>query len=273
MDLVTVQEVVKPSKDVQWREGDAWLAGGTWLYSEPQTHLRRMIDLESLGWEPLTITEEGLEIAATCKIVELVDFVAPTDWKATHLFRECANCFLMSFKIWNMATVGGNVCMSLPAGAMVSLTSGLEGICKIQSQDGAERKVSVVDFVTGNNHNVLQPGDLLRSITLPVSALKKRASFRRMSMTHWGRSTVLVIATVCPDTGAFVLTITAATDRPIQIKFDAIPSSADLTSAINASVPDSNWFDDVHGTPEYRKHMTNIYAEELRAELSEGRNS
>jgi hypothetical protein len=26
-------------------------------------------------------------------------------------------------------------------------------------------------------------------------------------------------------------------------------------------------FDDVHGTPEYRKHMTYFYAEEIRREL------
>ena len=36
------------------------------------------------------------------------------------LFDESIDCFLMSFKIWNTATVGGNVCLSLPAGAMVS---------------------------------------------------------------------------------------------------------------------------------------------------------
>ena len=33
----------------------------------------------------------------------------------------------MSFKIYNAATVDGNICMSLPAGAMISLTASLEG--------------------------------------------------------------------------------------------------------------------------------------------------
>ena len=47
MDLNTIAEIAHPKDDhaIDWREGDAWLAGGTWLFSEPQPHLRRLIDL------------------------------------------------------------------------------------------------------------------------------------------------------------------------------------------------------------------------------------
>src|SRR3712207_8510436 len=47
-----------------------------------------------------------------CRIVELHDFAAPPEWIAAPLIRQCCDALLMSFKIWNMATVGGNVCMS-----------------------------------------------------------------------------------------------------------------------------------------------------------------
>ncbi len=274
MDLVTVAEVRQESllelRDSDWREGDAWLGGGTWLFSEPQTHLRRLRDLRTLEWPSLTVTDAGLEIAATCTINELEKFVAPPEWKAAHLFAECAHCLLASFKIYKTATVGGNVCMSLPAGAMISLTSSLEGICTIQPADGGVTKLPVVDFVTGDHENVLKPGDLLRSITLPASALRKRASFRRMSLTHIGRSTALVIGTICPESGEFVLTITAATYHPVQLRFDRLPSADELRARLIADIPDSVYFADVHGTPEYRKHMTFYYAEQLREELASG---
>ncbi len=271
MDLNTVSEVVRPAaRDqlVAWREGDAWLAGGTWLFSELQPKVRRLIDLEALHWEPLAINERGLSIAATCTIQQIDAFAAPREWTAAPLIRQCCRSLLASFKIWNTATVGGNICMSLSAGAMISLTAALEGVCTIWQRDGGERLVPVVDFVTGVHENVLRSGELLRSIDLPVSALRKRASFRRMSLTHEGRSTVLLIGTLCPETSIWALTVTAGTVRPIRLEFPQVPASEQLRSKLREAIPDALYLDDVHGSPAYRKHLTIQFAEEIRQELA-----
>lgn len=269
MDLNTIGEIARPNPadaTIDWREGDAWLAGGTWLFSEPQPHLRRLIDLQGLGWQPLTVSEQGLEIAATCQIAKLVALSAPADWTAAPLIGECCRSFLSSFKIWNTATVGGNVCMSLPAGPMISLTVALESICRILNRDGGERRVAVEDFVTGNHKNGLQPGDLLRSIDLPASALRKRACFRRISLTHLGRSAALLIGTLDRQDGVFMLTVSASTERPHRLKFSKLPGADGLRARLEREIP--KFFDDVHGTPEYRKHVTFYFAEEIRRELS-----
>src|ERR1017187_9879011 len=118
MNLNTVTEIMHPtSADEigQWRPGYAWLGGGTWLFSEPQWAIDTLIDLDQLKWPALTASAGGLEIAATCRVVELFDYAGPAAWTAVPLFKECCNAFLASFKIWNAATVGGNICMSLPA--------------------------------------------------------------------------------------------------------------------------------------------------------------
>ena len=269
MDLNTIAEVARPKpgdEAVDWREGDAWLAGGTWLFSEPQPQLRRLIDLQGLGWQALTVSDRGLEIAATCEIAKLVALNVPADWTAAPLIGECCRAFLSSFKIWNTATVGGNVCMSLPAGPMISLTVALEGICRILNRDGGERRIAVEDFVTGNHKNVLQPGDLLRSIELPISALRKRTCFRRISLTHLGRSTALLVGTLDPQDRAFMLTVSASTERPHRLRFSQLPNAGELRARIESEIP--KFFDDVHGTPEYRQHMTLYLAEEIRRELS-----
>ena len=164
---------------------------------------------------------------------------APAEWTAAPLIRQCCRSLLASFKIWNTATVGGNICMSLPAGAMISLTAALEGVCTIWQRDGGERRVPVVDFVTGVHQNVLGPGDLLRSIDLPASALHKRTSFRRMSLTHMGRSSVLLIGTLCPREGSFALTVTAATVRPVRIEFPRVPAADQLRSKLREAIPDA----------------------------------
>src|SRR5438552_1932781 len=224
MDLNTITEVRRPvSADAvtKWENGFAWLAGGTWLFSEPQINTHTLIDLETLKWPSLKASKDGLEIAATCRVVELDQFVekAPSDWTAAPLFRMCCRSFLASFKIWNEATVGGNLCMALPAGPMISLTAALEGVCTLWPQGGAPRQMAVVDFVTGNHRNTLAPGELLRSIFLPAHALRKAFAFRRFTLTHLGRSEVLLIGTRCPQRGEFLLTVTAATVRPVQLRF------------------------------------------------------
>ena len=64
MDLNTITEVVRPTQRDRlpaWRTGDALLAGGTWLFSEPQPHLSRLIDLTSLNWPTIEIDTSGVE--------------------------------------------------------------------------------------------------------------------------------------------------------------------------------------------------------------------
>jgi CO/xanthine dehydrogenase FAD-binding subunit len=271
MDLNTIVEIKRPVRADEvrdWQNGFAWLAGGTWLFSEPQVDTHTLIDLEGLGWPSLTVSSEGLEIAATCRVFELDRFVAPPEWKAAPLFSECCHSYLSSFKIWNEATVGGNIVMSLPAGPMISLTAALEGICTLWPRGGEPRSVPVVDFVTGNNRNVLGSGELLRSIFLPVSALKKAYAFRRFTLTELGRSEVLLIGTLSSETGAFLLTITAATLRPVPISFASPPSAANLKKAIDDAVLSDLYLDDAHGSPAHRRHLTYYYAEQIREELA-----
>jgi CO/xanthine dehydrogenase FAD-binding subunit len=273
MDLHTVDRVRRPARAEEidrWEAGFAWLAGGTWLFSEPQPNTHTLIDLETVRWPSLLASKDGLEIASTCRVVELDRFgdEAASDWTASPLFRLCCRSFLSSFKIWNEATAGGNICMSLPAGPMISLAVALEGVCTLWPRTGEPRRLPVVDFVTGNHQNVLAPGELLRSIFLPAHALRKPFAFRRFTLTHLGRSEALLIGTRCPAHGEFLLTITAATLRPVQLRFEDVPAAADLRRAIDDAVPSSLYLDDVHGSPAHRKHLTYDFAEQIRSELS-----
>jgi CO/xanthine dehydrogenase FAD-binding subunit len=272
VNLNTITEVRRVNEsgdeDFDWREGDSWLAGGTWLFSEPQPHLRRLLDLQGFYWVPLVVSEQGLQISSTCTIAQLYALEAPPEWTAAPLIHQCCNSFLASFKVWNTATVGGNICMSLPAGPMISLTAALEGVCTLRLRDGGERRVSAEEFVTGNHQNILQPGDLLRSIDLPIAALRKRTCFRRMSLTHLGRSTALLVGTLSPQDGAFMLTVSASTVRPIRLRFDEVPDARSLRERLRETIADSVYHDDVHGAPDYRKHLTFHFAEEIRGELS-----
>ncbi|MBS0246551.1 MAG: FAD binding domain-containing protein [Proteobacteria bacterium] len=270
MDLNTITDIVRPSGRDElpaWRQGDAFVGGGTWLFSEPQNKLTRLIDLSTLGWEPLRVSDQGLEIAATCTIAQLDGLAAPPSWIAAPLIGQCCRAFLASFKIWNVATVGGNLCMSLPAGPMISLTTALDGDLRLWAPDGGERRIAVADFVKGPLSNELRPGEIVRAIHLPRAALTRRTAFRQISLQKFGRSAALIIGTR-DASGAFVLTVTASTPQPYQFRFDAPPSADDLTSQIDATIA-GNWYDDIHGLPAWRRAMTLHFAREIRDELGD----
>ncbi|WP_024511313.1 FAD binding domain-containing protein [Bradyrhizobium sp. ARR65] len=275
MDLNTIREVARPQTRAElpvWTAGDAWLAGGTWLFSEPQVQLRRLIDLTDLKWPPLTVTPLGLSVAATCTIAQLDALACPPDWLAAPLIDQCCRAFLASFKIWKTATVGGNLCMSLPAGPMISLTSALDGICTIWQADGAERKVAAIDFVVGNQRNVLAPGELLRQIDIPFAALRRRSAFRQISLAPLGRSGALLIGGITSE-GGLLLTVTASTKRPVRLCFSTMPTTGELREAIRQTITDDLYHDDLHGKLFWRMHMTLRLAEEIRNELADGARS
>ncbi len=257
MDLHTVDEWVDARTADAWRPGDAWVAGGTALFSAPGTHLRRLRDLGETGWEPLVEHADGrLEIAATCTVARVAAHPVP-------LFGQCCRAFLASFKIWNMATVGGNLCAALPAGPMIALTAALDGECLLLAPDGGARTLPVTGFVVGDGRNALREGELLRSITLP--APPARTAFRQASLSTLGRSAALLVGTRAAD-GTTTVTITAATPRPHRLEFPAPPGAVELREAVEATV--EHWFDDLHGHPAWRRHLTLRFAEEIREELT-----
>jgi xanthine dehydrogenase iron-sulfur cluster and FAD-binding subunit A len=271
MDQPTVMDFVVPPADdplSDWRDGDAWLAGGTLVFYTPMPHLRRLRDLSQMDWPSITVTDDGLELAATCGITELHEFVPPAHWLAGPFLRQSVEEYLAGFKVWNRQTVGGNICASLPAGPMVTMGAALEAQYTLWAVDGTTRVVPAIDFVTDNNVNILQPGELLRSVRIPESSLIRRYALRRFSLTKHGRSSIYLVGTVDDATGELLITVSAATIHPVHLRFDATPSPDGLRDAIDCAIPDDLYFDDPNGTPAHRRHMTHVFAQQIRAELS-----
>jgi CO/xanthine dehydrogenase FAD-binding subunit len=274
VDLNTVGEFAPATDlvagDTVWRDGDAWLGGGTWLFSEPQPRVRRLLDLSAFGWPPLTESAAGLTIAATCTLAELAR------WRPAHpeygnvavLARQCCDALLGSFKVQNVATVGGNICLSLPAGPMTSLTAALDGVAVLAGRTGDDetRRVAVADFVTGGSRNVLRPGELLTRIEIPAATLTARTAFRQLSLSPVGRSAVLVIARRDAD-GTTVITVTASTPRPLTLRFTSPPDPGDAAAALDRAAPE--YLDDVHGSRPWRAAMTRRAVREVTAEVAE----
>ena len=273
VDLNTVETISTPRQRADLfpiGPSDAVVAGGTWLFSEPQPGTRRLVDLAQLGWPAITLHDDEIELAATCTVAQVSDLSTSLpsdrpDWLAAPVFHQCCTALLASFKIWTTATVGGNVCLSFPAGSMISLASALAGEVVVWRADGNDYRLPITEFVTGKATNVLAVGDVVRSIHLPGSALRGRTAYRKLAPSPLGRSGIVVIGRLDTD-GTFALSITAATVRPYVFEFASV--DVEGVREAHSGIPDHAWTDDPHGDPDWRRAVSLVLAEQVCAELT-----
>ncbi|MHA3702869.1 FAD binding domain-containing protein [Jatrophihabitans sp. YIM 134969] len=266
MDLETVVSYRRATSraDLALAPGERVLAGGTWLYSEPQVTTTGLVDLTTMGWPDLEVSDAGLRIGATCTIADLTRFPAVDGWRAQPLFRQCASALLASPKVWEVATVGGNICQSYAAAGMVSLAVALDGEAVVWRPDGGEHRVRVEDLVTGDTTNTLRAGEVLRAVDLPVHALRARTAYRKIALAELGRSGSVLTGRVDED-GSAVLTVTAATWRPRVLRFAELPSAPELSLALDVV---DDWYTDPLGTADWREHVSRLLLDEIRTELA-----
>lgn len=274
MDItsVTSYRYARRREDLALAPGEAFLAGGTWLLSEPQPTTTGFVDLTTLGWTPIEVNAAGLRIAATCTIAELVawaegrgDAAVPRRWTAASLVPQAAHALLASFKIWNTATVGGNVCRSFAAAALVSLCAALDGVAEVWLADGGTCRVPVAALVTGNGTNSLTAGDVLRAVEIPAHALRSRARLSKIALAEHGRSGSVVTGRVDED-GTAVFTVTAATVAPVVLRYDVLPAPGELAREVGGA---SGYYTDPLGSADWRRGVSVVLAERIRAELEE----
>ncbi len=267
MDLntVTSYRLARTRADLLLEPGERILGGGTWLYSEPLPEVTGLVDLTGMGWPPLELLPDGgLRIAATCTLAELTALPSQPGWAAQPLFFECANALLASFKVWNVATVGGNICRSFAAAGMVALAVALDGVAEVWRADGTEYGIPVAELVTGNGTNRLAPGDVLRAIELPAHAIRARTGFRKIALAELGRSGAVVTGRLDAD-GAAVFAVTAATQAPTVLRYPELPGAERLRDDVLAA---PGYYTDPLGAADWRRGVAAVLAEEIRQELA-----
>ncbi|TFD47289.1 FAD-binding molybdopterin dehydrogenase [Cryobacterium frigoriphilum] len=312
MDLNTVTQITAARHRDDLRllgPGVVPLAGGSELFADPRVELTGLVDLTTLGWPALTVTDDGgLEIAATCTLAELAAFAplvpaspasparagessvsdaqsddspalagigaagiggsAAAGWAAHPLLYQCCTALFGSFKIWNVATVGGNLATALPAGPMITLAVALDAELLIWrgggTGGGTDERVPAVTFVTGNMTTILAPTDVLRSIHVSANALASRTAFRKIALSPIGRSGAVLAGRLAPG-GGFTLTVTGGTLRPVLLAYSELPPATTLAADIAAI---DCWFTDAHGAADWRRAVSGVLGEEIRLELS-----
>ncbi|WLP91519.1 FAD binding domain-containing protein [Gordonia sp. NB41Y] len=266
VNTITGYRFARTRTDLALTPGERIVAGGTWFFSEPQIDSTGVVDISRIGWPPVEdLPDGGLRIAATCPIATLANLSARPGWRAHPLLFQCATALLASYKIWNVATVGGNVCRSFAAASMVSLAVGLDGEALIWCPDGSERRVPIATFVTGNGTNTLEPGEVMRAIDIPGYAMRARTGFGKIALAELGRSGAVVTGRADED-GTTVFGITAATGWPTVLRYPDVPDAATLRTDVTSA---DGYYTDPLGSADWRRGVSAVLAERIRTDLDQ----
>ncbi len=261
MDLNQLEAYLRPQHLPQvqdWSEGWAWLAGGTWLFSEPQPGLRTLVDLEPLGWSELEVTEAGLSIGATCSLAKLSQFDWPAAWPACAAFRSAISALAASFKVIHLATVGGNLCLALPVGTMAPVMLALGATYEVWSPSAPPFQLPALGFQTGPQQTRLQPGQVLRQITIPAAQLRCQVDVQRFGLAATDPALALVVGTYDPQTAQVQLALGACLPAPYLLQFSGLPSAVEIAQALDAELPLERFVHDARASAGYRRQLAQV---------------
>ena len=274
MDLYSVEKYLQPTslKEVpDWQPDWNWLAGGTWIFNEPQPETKTLVDMQRLRWSEIEITSEGLSIGATCIQNELLDLSFPVEWTATKALKDAVR-ELASFKLSHAATVGGNICLALSASTFAPVMVASNAKYEILRPNGEAYTVNAVDFQTAPQQTILQPGEVLRRMKIPIWNLAEwKTSFKRMAVSTAGYAIAIVVTAYHPQTKQVRFGIGGSVKAPRLIEFDSIPTPKQIVSA-NRRSPLHTYIDDERGSAVYRRHITQVLMQRGIDELIVGIN-
>jgi CO/xanthine dehydrogenase FAD-binding subunit len=260
MDLPNIETYLTPqnlAEITNWKSGWTWLAGGTWLFSEPQPQITTLVDLQNFRWSEIEINSEGLTIGATCIMSQLLNYSFPENWTAVKALKSAVN-ELASFKIQNVATVGGNLCLAIPAGTFAPVMLLLEAKYQIIPLSGEPYWISALEFQTGIKQTILKPGEVLRKIFIPKEKLELQVNYQRICLTSAGLAISIVVNAYNPNTQKIKFAISGCIPSPKLIEFAQIPTITEITQKLNDTIPLTNYLNDPTASNTYRQHITQI---------------
>lgn len=251
------------------------ISGGTDLLVQMRAgrEASRLVDVSNLSDPPpIAIQRDGLvelsALAPISKVIGVLEGRLPALDASARLFG--------SIQIRNRATIGGNLANASPAADMVPPLVAAEAVVTIDGQSG-EREVPVAEFATGPGRTVLEPGEWVSRIRLPLPAgeegFRKLGGREAMAISivslawRWKREDDGTLSGVRIALGAVAPTVIRAPDAERELE-GRRPTSDIVARAVEATRAAAAPIDDVRGSAWYRREVAGRLLEEalLRGE-------
>lgn len=256
MDLPNIETYLNPDNlqnITNWGEGWAWLAGGTWLFSEPQPQLKTLVDIQPWDWSEIELTEDNLIIGATCPLIKLLEYPWLDEFTAAAGLKSAVNALAASFKVINLATVGGNICLALSVGTLAPVMVALGASYEIWNLQGDARQVAAKDFQIGLKTTMLKPGEIFRRVLIPLSNLKGQIDYQRFSIA--ATDPALAIVVTASNDQQVRCVIAASVAAPRLLEFENLDTAE---KQYIAYLENENFLTDAKASATYRQELTKV---------------
>jgi aerobic carbon-monoxide dehydrogenase medium subunit len=252
------------------RDGAAVLAGGQSLINvlknrvasvELLVDISRLEELRSIAGG----ADGGLEIGA-CVTYDELD--RSTEVRAGHELLADVAGRIEDPQIRNRGTIGGNCCLGDPTNNLPPLLVALGGTMNIQGAGGS-RTVPAEEFFFGYFSTAIEPGELLRSISIPALPADSGTGYN--SLTVGGdskaisRAAAFVRGNGTIEEARVVLSVVGP--RPIrhagmEERLRGASANAESVNAASEAIDGEGLepVGDAHGSADYRRKMARVVA-------------
>ena len=219
-------------------------------------------DLNELSYD----AQKGLTIGAAVPCYRIYE---DKDVSSNYPGITDAASLIGSIQIQGRATLGGNLCNSAPSADAIPPIIVLGGVANISGPNGS-RQVPAEDFCTGPGRNVLQPGEILISISLPAPQAHSGANYLRfiprnemdIAVAGVGSSVVLDASGQNFVSGKIALASVAPTPVLAKDAGDSLAgkpvSDATIDEAAQKAMADAKPINDMRGTIKQRVHLVGV---------------
>lgn len=261
----TVQEALEALRET---EGAAPLAGGQSLINVLKNRVasvERLVDISGLA-ELRSIDADGgaLEIGA-CVTYDEIDRSA--EIREAHPILSGVAGHIEDQQIRNRGTIGGNCCLSDPTNNLPPLLIALDATMNVQSSSGV-RQVPADEFFKGYFMTAVEPGEILRSISIPALPTDAGAGYNTLNVASDSKAIVRAAAMVQGDGEIADARVVLSVVGPVPIRHAGMegalrgsPATSDaVREAAEAIGDDIEPISDIHGSAEYRRRMARVVA-------------
>ena len=171
-------------------------------------------------------------------------------------------------QVRNRGTIGGSLVHADPAGDWPALFLALDGEAVVASPRG-ERAIPASEFFAGMLTSALADDELLTEVRLELPRKRAGASYTKMRQPASGFALVGVAALLATDRKGRIeraaIAVTGVNPVPfrarsVEKKLAGVELNDATLEAALASIEELDPMGDIHASPEYRAHLTGVYA-------------